>query len=402
MGDKRDFDIVVFGATGFTGGLVAEYLAKRTQPGLRWAIAGRSRERLAEVQRRIEAIDATRAPALIEADNRDHASLVRMARAARVVLTTVGPYADGGEALVRACIEAGADYVDITGEPDFVSALLERHDESARRAGVRIVNCCGFDSVPHDLGVLLAVRQLGADGAVTVEGFVRARGAPSGGTWASAINAFAELRHARRGRRAPRPADAGEKRVVRALPPRFRYDRRVGGWVFPLPTIDGQIVRRSARALGYGREFAYGHYGLSRSLPRILLGAAGLTAVIALAQLGPTRRRLLAMRPSGQGPSAKQRERSWFEATFIARAGDRSATVRVSGGDPGYSETSKMVAESALCLALDRDRLPARAGILTPAVAMGEGLIDRLRAAGLRFEVIEPAGGAREPAAMAS
>jgi short subunit dehydrogenase-like uncharacterized protein len=154
--NDRPFDVVVFGATGFTGGLVAEYLAEKARGGVfRWALAGRSKAKLEDVLQRVRAIDPEAQPGLLEARSDDDASLERMAASCRVVLTTVGPYALHGEPLVAACIRAGTDYVDITGEPEFVNGLLHRHDAAARERGVRIVSCCGFDSIPHDLGALL-------------------------------------------------------------------------------------------------------------------------------------------------------------------------------------------------------------------------------------------------------
>jgi short subunit dehydrogenase-like uncharacterized protein len=294
-------------------------------------------------------------------------------------------------------VREGADYVDITGEPDFVDTLLERHDRPARERGVRIVTCCGFDSVPHDLGALFTVTKLPAGEPITLEGFVRANGTFSGGTWHSALNAFAHLR----GRRRP-PRDDPPGRKVRGVRPRIRYDKELRAWVCPLPTIDPQIVLRSARALdAYGPDFRYGHYIQIRSSLRLAAGIAGMGAVVALSQLGPTRELLRRVRAQGEGPSAEERARSWFQVTFRgqvttdagrgahAAAPSRHVLTRVSGGDPGYSETAKMVSESALCLAFDRDRLPPRAGVLTPAVAMGDLLIDRLQQAGIRFELLE-------------
>lgn len=397
MTSDRTYDVIVFGATGFTGRLVAEYLARKRQDAsasdaaerhLRWAIAGRSSARLAEVKAAIEAIDpACSSVGIVEASSGDAASLERMARATRVVLTTVGPYAEHGEPLVEACIRAGTDYVDITGEPDFVDGLIERHDRAARDRGVRIVNTCGFDSVPHDLGALFTVTKLPAGEPIVLEGFVRAKGAFSGGTWQSALGAMAHLRGKKRGAR-PAPPPGG--RSVRGLKGRVRYEKELRAWVCPLPTIDPQVVLRSARELGeYGPDFQYGHYLQIRSGLQLALGIAGVGAVVALAQLGPTRELLRKVRNPGEGPSAEERARGWFQVTFHGKSASRRVVTRVSGGDPGYAETSKMVSEAALCLAFDRERLPARAGILTPAVAFGERLIERLLAAGIRFELLE-------------
>lgn len=395
MGDTREYEVVLFGATGFTGKLIGEYLARHGGPDLRWAIAGRDRGKLERVRDELARVQAGAGVAgarigVIEADNRDWASLAIMANQARVVLSSVGPYIDNGVQLVRACVTGGADYVDITGEPAFVREVVEQYDAPAREQGLRIVNCCGFDSVPHDLGVLFTVQRLPADQPIRVEGYVKARGRFSSGTGRSAVKAMGDLRQARKQQRARgrSPEPAGGRRV-RALPARPHYERAVGAWAVPFPTIDPSIVRRSARSLErYGPDFGYAHYLCSKSLGGVARLVAGTGAVVALSQFRLTREWLLSRLPSGKGPSREDIERGWFEVTFVAHAGERRLVTRVRGGDPGYGETSKMCAEAALCLARDRERLPERAGVLTPAVAMGEVLLERLTRAGIVFEEV--------------
>jgi short subunit dehydrogenase-like uncharacterized protein len=377
----RPFDIVLYGATGFTGRLTADYL-KQHGGAARWAMAGRSLDKLRQVRAEIGAGEEV---TLIRADSDDPASLVAMAGQTRVVLTTVGPYIRYGEPLVKAAIEAGADYADITGEPEFVNTLLDRYDAAARDQGVRIVNCCGFDSIPHDLGVYMVVKELPDDAAVTVEGFVSTDASFSGGTWHSAIEMIS-----RRGLRGPKvkpPAGAG--RTVRSGARKVHRSPVTDGWVAPFPTIDPQVILRSARELPvYGREFRYSHYLHVGSLPRMIGLGLGVGALAGMAQIKPMRDLLYKWQPQGQGPSAEKRARSHFQVIIVGRASDQKVVGKVSGGDPGYTETAKMAAESALCLALDRDRLPNRAGVLTPAVALGDPLLERLRAAGMTFEII--------------
>jgi short subunit dehydrogenase-like uncharacterized protein len=385
---SREFELVVFGATGFTGRLVAEYLAERLRgTPVRWAIAGRSAAKLGEIERAIAAIDPLARVGVVEASVEDPASLARMAARTQVVANTVGPYARYGEAVVRACVESGADQVDITGEPEYVSGLLERWDAPARERGVRIVSCCGFDSIPHDLGALFTVRLLPRGEAITLTGVVRASGGFSGGTWHSAVEAMGLLgRGPRRAAAPPEPEGRTVGRVARGL----HWDRREGGWVVPLPTIDPQIVRRSARALDdFGPDFRYGHYMGVGSTPVLVGGALALGGVAALSRFGPTRALLLKARAPGEGPGPEQRAKSWFRVTFTAKSKSKTVVTRVSGGDPGYGETAKMLAESGLCLALDRERLPGRAGVLTPAVAMGDALLARLQSRGITFERLE-------------
>jgi short subunit dehydrogenase-like uncharacterized protein len=407
MAGKREYEVVLFGATGFTGKLIAEYLARRGGPELRWAIAGRDRNKLEQVRDELARIvtasgSAPGSPAsqigVIEADNRDWATLALMANRTRVVLSSVGPFIDNGIQLVRACVTGGTDYVDITGEPAFVREVVEKYDGPAREQGLRIVNCCGFDSIPHDLGVLFTIQRLAAEQPiaqpVTIEGYVKARGRFSSGTARSAIKAMSNLRQTRASSKSQTASSAPETsgRRVRALRARPHYEREVGAWAMPFPTIDPSIVRRSARALDqYGPDFAYAHYMCSKSLGAMARLLACTGAVIALSQLPVTRSWLMSRLPSGKGPSREDIERGWFEVTFVARSGERRLVTRVSGGDPGYGETAKMSAESALCLARDRARLPERTGVLTPAVAMGEVLIERLERAGIRFDVVHGA-----------
>lgn len=388
---ERRHELVLFGATGFTGRLTAEYLARHAPAGLRWALAGRSRPRLEAVHRRLARIDpACSELPLVQADVNDPASIRALAESARVVITTVGPYALYGEPVVAACAAAGTDYVDLTGEPEFVDAIWLGHHEQAERSGARIVHSCGLDSIPYDLGVLFTVMQLPEGVPLRVNGYVRAGGAFSGGTYHSAINAFARVRQAaryasERRRLERRPAGRRVQGVI-GLP---RYDADAGGWVVPLPTIDPQTVLRSARALArYGPEFTYAHHLVVRRAPVLAGMVAGAGAAIALAQLPPTRSLLLKRKRPGEGPSPEQRTDGWFRVRFVGEGGGRRVLTEVSGADP-YGESAKMLAESALCLA--RDELPPRAGQLTPAVAMGQALIDRLQRAGIEFGVVEEA-----------
>jgi short subunit dehydrogenase-like uncharacterized protein len=389
VADDRPFDIVLFGATGFTGGLTAEYLAGNAPEGTRWALAGRSPDKLAAVRERLAAIDPACAEIeLMHADAGDAESLRAVAECTHVVATTVGPYQRYGEPLVAACAAAGTDYADLAGEPEFVDRMYLRHHAAAVATGARIVHACGLDSIPHDLGVLFTVEQLPEGVPLVVRGFVSASGTVSAGTFHSAVHGFSRVRqtgaaHLARRRVEPRPA-----RKVSSLKEPVRYERSLGAWALPLPTIDPQIVKRSAGALErYGPDFSYGHYAAVKQLPLALGVIAGVGAVFALAQLPPTRSWLLGRMQAGDGPSAEHRERGWFKVRFIGEGGGRRVVTEVAGGDPGYGESVKMLAESALCLATDD--LPPTAGQVTTAVAMGDALIERLHRQGITFELLE-------------
>jgi short subunit dehydrogenase-like uncharacterized protein len=313
-----------------------------------------------------------------------------MAESTKVVISTVGPYIKYGEPLVAACAEAGTDYVDLTGEPEFVDLMWLRYHEQAQKSGARLVHSCGFDSIPYDLGALFTVGQLPEGVPIGLEGFVRVGGTFSGGTFHSALEIMGRLRQgAQVARQRRQREERPDGRQVRGAAGRPHQDQMAGGWVVPFPTIDPQTVLRSARALErYGPDFTYSHYLVVKRLPTLVGLAAGAGAVIGLAQLPPARKALGKLKDPGTGPSPEQREKSWFRVRFRGRADGRELLTEVSGGDPGYGETSKMLAQSALCLA--HDELPALAGQLTPAVAMGQPLIDRLVREGIRFEVIEP------------
>ncbi|MFU8850068.1 saccharopine dehydrogenase family protein [Micromonospora sp. SL1-18] len=390
MNDDRPYDLVLLGATGFTGGLTAEYLARHAPAGLRWALAGRNLGKLAGVRDRLAGIDADLAGLpLLAADVTDPASLRAVAERARVVATTVGPYIHHGEPVVAACAAAGTDYVDITGEPEFVDLMYVRHHAEAVRTGARLVHACGFDSTPHDLGAWFTVKQLPPDGQVTVDGFVRAGGRFSAGTYHSALTAFSRTGEANRAARARRAAEPRpEGRRVRAVPGKVSRPQEIGMWAVPLPTIDPQIVRRSAAARPeYGPDFRYRHFAAVKRLPTILAAGVGLAGLVGLVKLPPARRWLLGRLSSGQGPSAEQRAKSWFRVRFVGTGGGRTVHTEVAGGDPGYDETAKMLAESALCLAFDD--LPPTAGQVTTVTAMGDALLDRLVRAGITFRVVD-------------
>ncbi|MFJ5632130.1 saccharopine dehydrogenase family protein [Streptomyces goshikiensis] len=390
MNAERTYDVVLFGATGFVGALTAEYLAEHAPAHCRWALAGRDLGKLERLRERLTALDPACADLpLLRADARDTGALRELAASTRVLATTVGPYIWYGAELVAACAEAGTDYLDLTGEPEFVDRTYVEHDARARETGARIVHACGFDSIPADLGTYYTVNQLPEGVPLRVDGFLRSNALFSGGTLASALTAIGRgpqtlaAAHTRRlheprllGRRARGPLGAP------------RFSRETGTWALPLPVLDPRIVARSAAALDrYGPDFRYRHYASVQHLPLALGGTAALGATAAVAQLPPARRWLMSRWEPGRGPDAARRARSWFTVRFVGEGGGRRVFTEVSGGDPGYGETAKMLAESALCLAYDT--LPDRAGQLTTAVAMGDALLDRLQKAGIRFRVAD-------------
>ena len=390
----RRYDIVLLGATGFTGRLAAEYLANHAPAEIRWAIAGRDTERLERLAGQLALLvrDAP-PPGIVHADIDDPHTLRALAGSTRLVASTVGPFMEYGEPVVAACVDAGTDYIDITGEPEFVDRIwLAQHDR-ARQAGVRLVHCCGFDSIPADLGVWYTLRHLPAGTPLTIRGYVKIHATPSAGTYHSAVRAFSRVRQssaiARRRKSLETPAEPG--RHVGGAGMQIHRVPGNKGWAVPLPIIDPLVVQRSARALEqYGPDFRYGQYAAVGSLPKAVGLVGGAGGLVVAAQIPPARDALLRRMSSGEGPPAQRRSRSWFRIRFVATvAGEAKSPVvtEVSGGDPGYDETAKMLGESALCMV--GDDLPEVAGQVTTAQAMGDALVARLETAGIDFRVVE-------------
>ena len=386
MAAEREYDVLMFGCTGFTGALTAEYLAANAPASTRWALAGRNMGKLEQLREKL-GVDVP----LVKADVTDAKSIGDAAAASRVVITTVGPYIEYGEPLVKACAEHGTDYTDLTGEPEFVDRMFVKYHAQAESTGARIIHACGFDSIPHDLGTRFTVEQLPEDVPLTVKGYVSAGGQFSGGTFASALTAFSR---ARKNMEAARERKAVEQRTngrtVKGDVGRPHRERDIDAWALPFPSIDPQIILRSARALPrYGPDFTYSHYIAVKSLPQAVGLPIGVAGVFALAQIKPAREFLKSKVPQGTGPSEEKRAKSWFRVHFHGEGGGKRVVCEVRGGDPGYDETSKMLAESALCLS--NDELPECAGQVTTAQAMGAALTERLQRAGIEFTVVEAA-----------
>ena len=343
MADRR-FDVVLLGATGFTGALTAEYLAAHAPAELRWALAGRNRAKLEAVRDRIGA-GAT--SSCSTADITEPDSMTAVAQATKVVISTVGPYIHYGEPVVAACAQAGTDYVDLTGEPEFVDRMYLAYHERARQSGARIVHSCGFDSIPYDLGTLFTVQQLPEDAPIHVDCFVRAGGTFSGGTYHSALHIMGRLRQgAQAGRERRRREGDPAGRRVKGRVGQPHHEASVGAWVVPFPTIDPQTVLRSARALDrYGPDFSYSHYLAIKRLPVLAGMAAGAGTMIALAQIPQTRQLLGKLRSPGDGPSPEQRARSWFKVRFEGGRG------RPAGQHSGQPAVTRATARPPRCSA---------------------------------------------------
>jgi short subunit dehydrogenase-like uncharacterized protein len=409
-GPDRELEVVVWGATGFTGRLTAEHLLGRygATGDLRWALGGRSRAKLEAVRKQIGAETGrdTSALPLLVGDARDEGFVAELAQRSRVVCTTVGPYARYGSELVAACAAHGTHYCDLTGEVQWMQRMIDAHQDEAARTGACLVFTCGFDSIPSDLGAWFLQREMQARHGVPCSRVqlrvVGSRGGLSGGTVASMLNMLEE------GRRDPSVMRAvedpyalnsaghrsGPDRPERASP---WYDEAFGQWCAPfvMAGINTKVVRRSNELLGYryGADFRYDEGMLMGAGPLGLAKASGVAGVLAAAMAGLSRaplRRLVAGRlpQPGEGPSKEQRETGYFSLRLRGEHPDDPAKAlfaQVRGDrDPGYGATARMLGESAVCLA--REARPRAGGCSTPAAAMGDALLARLaESAGVSF-----------------
>jgi short subunit dehydrogenase-like uncharacterized protein len=402
------FDLIVFGATGFTGRLVAEHLNKNYGVGgkVAWAMAGRSRDKLEQVR---ALIGADPALPLLVADAADANALAGLVTQAKVVVTTVGPYQRYGEALVTACAQSGTDYVDLCGEPNWMARMIPLLQGPARASGARITFSCGFDSTPFDLGVVFlqdeARRRFGAP-LVRVRGRVRVmKGGLSGGTIASMLATLEAAKN-----------DPAVERTLAdpfALTPGFQgpaqpegesaaYDASARSWTGPfiMAVINTKTVHRTNALLGHpwGTEFTYDERMLTGDGPKGERLARGMVLQAriqgALLKFGPSRAlmRTFALPKPGEGPSQQQRDRGHYELVFTGETarGEQLRAVVKGDRDPGYGSTSKLMAETGLCLAQDVDKSVTPGGVWTAGAAMGMTLVRRLQGnAGLTFAIEE-------------
>jgi short subunit dehydrogenase-like uncharacterized protein len=406
MPSPRDLDVVLYGATGYVGALVAEHLAGAAPKGTRIALAGRSRGRLEQVRTSLGPT-ASDWPLLV-ADISDADEIGRLAARTTAVATTVGPYAAYGMPMAAACARAGTHYADLTGEIGFIRAVIDQLDGVATESGARIVNACGFDAIPSDLGMLVLHDAVQAAGAGDLERATLVvtvlRGGISGGTLESIKGHIDEMRHNPEFRklvrdpyslspdRAAEP-DLGHQSDVGGV----RRDMELGGWTAPflMAGFNSRIVRRSNALMGhrYGKALRHrevlGFDGGAGGFAKAS-AAATVTAALAAGLAVPPARRLLDRRlpGPGQGPSPTTRANGRFEVRIHGRttAGDRFVSIVAAKGDPGYAATAVMLGESVLALALDGDALPPAAGVLTSATGIGQPLVDRLRSAGFRID----------------
>ena len=403
----REYDVIVWGATGFTGALVAKYLLRQygADGDLRWAIAGRSQEKLNALRGEL-GLNEDELGTMV-ADSFDPRALSDLAQRTRVVLTTVGPYALYGSELVQACVENGTHYCDLAGEVQWIRKMIDQHHERATQTGARIVHCCGFDSVPMDIGVWFLqeeAKQRFGHYCQSITMLVKAtKGSASGGTVASLINLIEESRKDRAiARILVHPyslnpegeRDGPDTRDQQSV----RYDNDAKSWTAPfvMAAVNTKVVRRSHALLGYpyGRDFRYQEAVMTGDGPAGWAKGAAMTAALGGLVVGASyriSRRLLqkfVLPEPGEGPDPEMQQKGFFNLVQIGILPDgESIRSRITGDqDPGYGSTSKMLSECAVCLA--KDDIDVGGGLWTPASSMAEPLLKRLQEnAGLTFEI---------------
>lgn len=396
----RPFDIVLFGASGFTGELVAEYLANHAS-NVRWAIAGRNATKLERVRDRLGQPDL---PILV-ADSDDVAALTAMVEQTRVIISTVGPYAQYGTPLLEVCAQQGTHYCDLTGEAQWMAEVYERIDPIAKSSGARLVHCCGFDSLPSDLSVYFLQKafkaQFGQYAEVVTGRMGRYSGGVSGGTVASMMLVSEQIMKDAALRKRLMDPYALYPEVIEAgldKPDQMgiAWDKTFESWTGPfiMAAINTKVVRRSNALAGlpYGKNFRYDEAQLCNGRFSALISSIAIGAVMGGALFRPTRALLKRFLPDpGEGPDAKARENGFFEFWAHGVAGahqQNNLRVKVTGKrDPGYGATSRMLAQAGLCLA--QDTLDVGGGIWTPATAFPDQLIGRLADVDVHFQVVE-------------
>ncbi len=403
---KRTYDLVVMGASGFTGKLVAEYLLNQYGVGksLSWAIAGRSREKLEQVRDELGNPDLP----ILTADSHDRQALDTLTRQTRVVCSTVGPFALHGSELVASCVENGTDYCDITGEVQWIRRMIDKHHEAAVAKGVKIVPTCGFDSIPSDMGVFFlqkeAIERFGHYCTTIKFGLRGASGGISGGTYSSLNNVLQEAEQDKSlyamlfdpyGLNPQGKREGPDGRDLMGV----KYDPDFRSYLAPfiMAFINTRVVRRANALMDfrYGKEFRYEEALLTGPGPKGWLRAYVsllATGLMTKARPGSFAKRIADwyLPKPGEGPSEAQRKAGFFNIRFVGKLSDgRLLQAKVKGNrDSGYGSTCRMLGESAVCLALDREKLPQMAGLLTPSVAMGDTLLERLQTnAGLTFKL---------------
>jgi len=375
---SKKYDIVLMGATGFTGKLVALYLSEHAhRESFTWAIAGRNESKLLELQGNLH----SSTPDILVADVTIPESVSEMCRQARVIMNTAGPFNLYGRRVVEACIDTGTQYLDITGEPSFVAEIYNDCHARAEASDVCVVNCCGFDSIPADYGVFLTAQHLPVSAPKVIKGYMRTNARFSGGTLTTAVHAL-YLESLGKSVKMVIP----KNKVAPKIKKQIHYNTDLKGWGIPMPVVDPHIVKRSASRLPdvYG-PVTYVQYFVRSSCSKVVSTVFPIVLAMLMIRFAFFRNWLFSKFPSGSGPDEKIRSSSRFEVTFFGQAGNQRAKTVISGGDPGYTETAKMFSQCAFVILSKLRTKTIKPGVLTPVEAFGTDLVDRLQKEGISF-----------------
>jgi short subunit dehydrogenase-like uncharacterized protein len=374
------YDIILFGATGFTGQITAKYLSEHAaKENLTWAIAGRDLDKLNHLSENLPESK----PGILTADVNDYQSLCHMTSQGKILMNAAGPFSRYGKSVVLACIESSTHYLDITGEPSFIADIYNNYFEQAVEKNSCVVNCCGFDSIPADYAAWLTAKKLPKNEPKALKAFIRTNATFSGGTLTTAIEALhMETQKKSVKTKIKRHPDAPR------LPLKIHFSKEIGAWAIPMPVVDPHIVKRSAHRLPdeYGEAVSYAQFFVRSSLSKVFKTVMPIVAASFLVRFKSFRDKMLQKFKPGTGPSEARRANSKFEVVCYGTSASSQAVTRISGADPGYDETAKMFAQAAFTLADSIKNKTIKYGVLTPVEAFGLPLVDRLKKEGIFIE----------------
>ena len=369
---EKEYDLIIHGATGFTGQLICNYLYNHNDSkAIKWAISGRNASKLEPISKKYN-VD------LFQVDSFENKELDLIASKAKVIISVVGPYAIYGKQLIESCVNNNCHYLDITGESSFVQYIKNKYSQKAIETNTMLISCCGFESMPPDIGTYYSIKQLNEEN-IDIKCYMKTKGQISGGTWASFLNISSGGKIKKKIQN-NQPKKQGTKNKI------LFYNKELKKWALIFPDIDQYIIRSSSKLIdGYGQNVRFVKYMLFKSLFKVAALLVPLFFILFLAKFKISKKWLESFIPSGTGPSKEDRAKHWFEYTLIGKTETQKIITKVKGGDPGYGETSKFVTEMALALILDADQLNHKKGVLTPAACAGDVMLERLQGAGIRF-----------------
>jgi len=377
---NRKYDIILFGATGFTGQITAEYLSQHAvKENISWAIAGRNKEKLEQVHESITGLK----PSILVADINSPDSLNEIISQGYIVMNAAGPFVMYGLPVVKACVQTFTHYLDITGEPSFVAQVYDDYFYKAEAQKICIVNCCGFDSIPADYAAWLTAKELPNDAPKSLYGFVRTNATFSGGTLTTAVNAIHnDALKVSYKTKIPKHPNAPK------IPLKIHFNKDINAWALPMPVVDPHIIKRGIYRLpqDYGQATSYAQFWLSKSFMKMFKTVLSIGIGMMGIKFKPFREMLLKKFKPGTGPSPEKRARTKFEVICIGKSGEKTVKTVFSGADPGYDETAKMFSQSAFVINEKIKNQTLKYGVLTPVEALGNSLVLRLIKEGIKID----------------